>query len=200
MILKVLTVGDLQVNCYILADETTREAVIIDPGAEPEIIKNCVSSNKLKPLFIINTHGHADHIGANKALDLPVWIHRLDSDFLSAPKKNLSAVFGLGITSPEASHLIKDGEEIAVGSLRLVAMHTPGHTPGGISLKIDGVIFTGDTLFYEGVGRTDLPDASEEDLLESIQKILHLPDKTIIYPGHGPSSTVGHEKKANPFL
>lgn len=201
MILKLLTVGELQVNCYILADENTREAIIIDPGAEPQTIKKCISRNNVKPLFIVNTHGHADHIGANKFLNLPVWIHRLDKDFLIDPNKNLSSAFGVEVTSPEAANLIKDGDEIKAGGIKLLVIHTPGHTPGGISLKTDNMIFTGDALFCEGIGRTDFPYASEKELLESIaQRILTLPNDTIIYPGHGPVSTVGHEKKNNPFL
>lgn len=201
VVLKLLTVGELQVNCYILADEATKEAVIIDPGAEPDSIKECIKTNAFKPLFIINTHGHGDHIGANRSLELPVWIHRLDKDFLTDPAKNLSAAFGVSITSPEAAHLIEDGDEIKFGNTALRVIHTPGHTPGGISLKTDFFVFTGDALFREGIGRTDLPYSSGKDLLESItRKILTLPDETIVYPGHGPASTVGHEKKSNPFL
>lgn len=201
MILKLLTIGELQVNCYILADETTKEVAIIDPGAEPEAIKRCISINKFKPHFIINTHGHADHIGANRFLDLPIYIHELDKAFLTDPDKNLSAAFGVEITSPAPTNLIRDGDEIRIGGVELLAIHTPGHTPGSISLKVDNMIFTGDAIFCEGIGRTDFPYASEEKLLQSIwNKILTLPNDTIIYPGHGPASTVGHEKKNNPFL
>jgi len=201
MILKVLTVGDLEVNCYIVADEATKEAAIIDPGAEPQVIKDYILKNNLKPLFIINTHGHADHIGGNKFFDLPVFIHENDKDFLTDARKNLSAMFGPGIGSPEAAKLIKDGDKIKVGSITLEVMHTPGHTPGGVSLKTDKVVFTGDTLFFEGVGRTDLPDSSGEALIDGIKKkIFTLSDETIVYPGHGPASAVGHEKKNNPFL
>lgn len=201
MILKTLILGELAVNCYILADSRTKEAVIIDPGSEPDVIKKCISEEKLKPLFIINTHGHADHIGANRFLGLPVYIHELDSDFLIDPEKNFSSVFGLKVTSPRAENFLKDGDRLKVGDLEIFVMHTPGHTPGGISLKVDKVLFTGDTLFCEGVGRTDLPYGSEKELMKSIsEKILALPDATIIYPGHGPASTIKHERENNPFI
>ncbi|PIU42165.1 MAG: MBL fold metallo-hydrolase [Candidatus Omnitrophica bacterium CG07_land_8_20_14_0_80_42_15] len=201
MILKIFIVGELEVNCYVLADDDTKEAIIIDPGAEPEAIKRCLAKNGLKPLFIVNTHGHADHIGANRFFDLPILIHELEKDFLTDSRKNLSAAFGFEVISPKASRLLNDGDRIKVGSLSLAVLHTPGHSPGGISLKVDDVLFTGDALFHEGIGRTDLPNSSGPQLLESIRnKILVLPDKTIVYPGHGPSSTIGHEKKNNPFL
>lgn len=201
MMFKLLTVGELQVNCYILADETTRDAVIIDPGAEPEIIKGCISRNGLNPSLIINTHGHADHIGANRFFNLPIWIHELDKDFLIDTRKNLSAIFGMRVISPDAAKLIKEGDEIRIGDITLAVIHTPGHTPGSISLKVDNMVFTGDALFCEGVGRTDFPYGSEKELIESItRKILVLPNDTVVYPGHGPASTVGHEKKNNPFL
>jgi glyoxylase-like metal-dependent hydrolase (beta-lactamase superfamily II) len=201
MIIKLLTLGELQVNCYIIADEATKEAVIIDPGAEPETIKQCIALNKFNPLCIINTHGHADHIGANQFLKLPVYIHENDKDFLTDPHKNLSAAFGVTITSPPAAKLVRDGDGITVGTHTLRIAHTPGHTPGSISIQLDKAMLTGDALFYEGVGRTDFPYASEKTLLQSIwNKILTLPNDTIIYPGHGPASTVEHEKKNNPFL
>jgi len=191
----------MQVNCYVVADEDTREAVIIDPGAESDAIQGCIAGNRLAPCCIINTHGHADHIGANRFFNLPVWIHELDKEFLADPNKNLSASFGAEITSPEAARLIGEGDEIKVGNISLVVAHTPGHTPGSISLKAGNIIFTGDTLFCEGIGRTDLPGASEKDILKSIaSRILTLPDDTVVYPGHGPASSVGHEKKHNPFL
>ena len=201
MIIKLLTVGELQVNCYILADEATGEAAIIDPGAEPDAIKGCISRNGFKPLFIVNTHGHADHIGANSSLSLPIYAHELEKDFFTDPDKNMSQAFGVRIISPEPTRFIKQGDKLRVGNSELCVLHTPGHSPGSISLKIDKAVFTGDALFYEGVGRTDLPNGSDKDLIESIwNKILILPDETTVYPGHGPASTVGHEKKNNPFL
>jgi len=201
MIIEKLVVGLLETNCYILADEKTKDAVIIDPGDEHKKIRAKVEKLGLIPLCVIITHGHGDHIGANKDLGLPIWIHRFDADSLADPAKNLSRAFDFEVRSPKAGRLLEDGEKFKVGSLELEIIHTPGHTPGGICVKCDGVVFTGDTLFCGGVGRTDLPQASEKDLFKSIKtKLLTLDDSVVIYPGHGPSSSIGDEKRNNPFL
>ncbi len=195
MIIKNIVVGLNQANCYILICEHTRQAVIIDPGAEAEKIKRLIGPLRVELKYIINTHGHADHIGANKDFKLPILIHRLDSTFLPDPHKNLSASFGFFITSPDAERLLEDQDKVEIGQLVLGVIHTPGHTPGSICLTAGEVIFTGDTLFASGVGRTDLPGSSEKDLRDSINnKLLILNEKTVIYPGHGPISTIGQEK------
>lgn len=200
-ILETICVGPLEVNCYILGCKRTSEAVIIDPGDDFEKIKKRLEEIGLKPKFILNTHGHADHIGANGRFGLPVMIHRADVTFLKNPVKNLSAQFGLTVSSPKSDRLLEDKEKINVGDLVLEVIHTPGHTPGSISFKCDDMVFTGDTLFCEGVGRTDFSYSSEKDLFKSIhEKLLILPDSTKVYPGHGPASTIGHEKANNPFL
>lgn len=178
-----IVVGMMSTNCYILGDPQTGEAAVIDPGADSVNIKRLITKHRLKPICIINTHGHADHIGANSDFHLPVWIHSLDAGAV------------------KASRLLNDGEILKIGSVELQVIHTPGHTPGSICLKCDDVLLTGDTIFCEGVGRTDLPYASEEDLFRSInEKILVLDESTRIFPGHGPSSTIKHEKENNPFL
>jgi glyoxylase-like metal-dependent hydrolase (beta-lactamase superfamily II) len=149
----------------------------------------------------VNTHGHADHIGANTYFALPVYIHQLDAKFLTNPELNLSSMLGLSLSSCAPAKLLKDGQTLKVGDISLKILHTPGHTPGGICLKADKFCLTGDTLFAQGIGRTDIPYASEEDLLTSIrEKLFTLPPQVAIYPGHGPSSTIGEEKKNNPFL
>lgn len=200
-ILETIPVGLMEVNCYILADKRTREAVIIDPGADYDRIKERLERIKVLPKYVLDTHGHADHIGANGQFKLPILIHRLDALFLSDPKKNLSTMFGLVVFSPKADRLLEDNDEIKIGDLVLEVIHTPGHTPGSISIKCNDLIFTGDTLFCEGVGRTDFPYASEKDLFKSLrERLLVLPDSTRIYPGHGPASTIGHERERNPFL
>jgi len=203
MILKTIVVGQNQTNCYILGCSDTKEAVIIDPGADTAEIKRAIKEAGVKPGFIINTHGHADHIASNKDFNLPIYIHKLDEPFLKSPYKNMSVFFGFFITSPPAGRLLEGGEKINLGKLTLEIMHTPGHTPGGICIKVEmpqwgvsTIVFTGDTLFKDGVGRTDLPGSSEKDLFDSINnKLMVLSDDVTVYPGHGPSSTIGRERK-----
>lgn len=200
-ILETITVGPVEVNCYILGCSRTLEAVIIDPGAEDGRIKGRLSGNNLSAKYIINTHGHADHIGANGRFDLPVMIHKSDASFLSNPVKNLSMMLGMPISSPPASRVLEDGEKLYVGDLLLEVIHTPGHTPGSVSIRCEDLVFTGDALFNEGLGRTDFPYSSEEDLLKSIrEKLLVLPDSTKVYPGHGAATTIGYEREHNPFI
>jgi len=192
----------MQANCYVIATAPSTKAIIIDPGDEYKKIVGALQEDKLEPEVIINTHGHIDHIGANHEFGVPVWIHRLDADRLINPMKNGSLIFlQFPYRSPSASRLLEDGEEIAVAGITLKVIHTPGHTPGGICLKVGNILFTGDTLFAGSVGRTDLPDGSQRKLINSIkEKLLVFDDSTVIYPGHGPSSTVGDEKRTNPFL
>lgn len=198
-IIKKIVVGALETNCYIFADADVNEAALIDPGSDgDDIIKSEIERHGLKVKCIINTHGHGDHISSNGKFKVPVYIHKLDADFLGNSELNLSAAFGITIKSPPASHLLKDGDIIEVGSFKLKVIHTPGHTPGSISLLNDDVVFTGDTLFMGGIGRTDFPYGSNEQLIDSIKyKLLTLDEKTIIYPGHGSSSTIGMEKREN---
>ena len=201
MILEKIVVGPMQVNCYILGCPRTSKAIVIDPGAEPERITSRLQRGKLKLKLVVNTHGHIDHIGAGADLAQSVYIHRLDAKFLTDPKLNLSAMMGLPFTSPVQALFLEDGQKLEVGDISLEVIHTPGHTPGGICLNAGNFVFTGDTLFAQGIGRTDIPYANEKDLLNSIRKrLLTLQDGTIIYSGHGPSSTIGEEKKRNPFL
>ena len=201
LILKVVTVGQMEANCYILGSKGRNQAIIIDPGDDYPRIANSLQESGLEAKLIINTHGHIDHIGANDKFGLPIWIHRLDADYLVNPGKNLSGLLGYSYTSPPATKLLKGGDKIKLDEISLEVIHTPGHTPGGISLKADNFIFTGDTLFCGGIGRTDFPGASEDVLVKSIkEKILALPDGVIIYPGHGPSSNIGKERRENPFL
>ena len=201
MLIKTVTVGPLESNCYLAGDDLTKEIFIIDPGADYEIIKGIIDKDGLKPKAVINTHGHGDHIGANKEFGIPVWIHRLDADFLTDPSKNLSGAFGFLLKTKTASRLLEDGDALSMGKYKLEVIHTPGHTPGSICLKGDGVIFTGDTLFCQGIGRTDFAYGSEEDIMCSIkERLFTLDDDYIIYPGHGPSSTIGNEKLYNPFI
>lgn len=201
MLIETIIVGPLQVNCYILACSATGKAVVIDPGAEPEKITGRIKKRNLKIECIINTHGHIDHIGANAVLGVPVYIHRLDADFLIKPDLNLSGMLGAPLNFPAASLLLEDKQKLRLGNIELEVIHTPGHTPGGICLKTAGICFTGDTLFARSIGRTDLPYASQKTLLDSIRnRLMSLDDNVVIYPGHGSSSTIGEERENNPFI
>jgi len=199
--LKCLAVGPMQANCYIIADIGTKDACLIDPGGDHEKIEKILRRDEFKLNFIINSHGHGDHIAANGRFHVPIYIHYLEKEFLTNPEKNLSKFFFFGITSPTASKLLDDGDTVRLGNLTLEIIHTPGHTPGSISIKLENVIFTGDALFRGSIGRTDFAYGDEKLLMDSIKnKLLTLPDDTTIYPGHGEESTIGEEKKDNPFF
>ena len=205
MILETVCVGPMQVNCYILAADENSEAIIIDPGQDEDKIKRILNQHRLRPAFIINTHGHIDHIGCDDKFGVPVYIHQEDSALLKNPELNLSNFLLSAYSVKSEIKPLKDKEIIALGQMQLEVIHTPGHTPGGICLLMKNpknkILFTGDSLFYQGIGRTDFPGADENQLIKSIkEKLLNLTDDTIVYPGHGPSSTIGKEKKNNPFL
>ena len=201
MRIDIIPVGELQVNCYILSSPKTKNAIIIDPGDDYPKIKSFLGQHKLSPKFIVHTHGHIDHIQADDAFGLAVYAHRLDVELLKDPDKNLSNFlsFPFKVSSPVKP--LEDGENISLDDISLEVMHTPGHTPGGICLKTGNVVFTGDTLFAGSIGRTDFPGASSQQLIKSIKdRLCILPDETLVYPGHGPSSSIGEEKRDNPFL
>jgi len=202
--LKIFTVGPMEANCYILYNPDKKEGLIIDPGAEGSRLIKFIKQEKICIKYIINTHGHPDHIGANRKVkeytNAPILIHQYDAPMLTRSGSVLSLIFPLESSSPAADTFVKDGDLIECAGMKLKVLHTPGHTPGGISLLLDDSIFTGDTLFSGSVGRFDLPGGSEEVLLNSIKKILSLDENLIIYPGHGPSSTVGEELRSNPFI
>ncbi|MFH1655127.1 MAG: MBL fold metallo-hydrolase [Candidatus Omnitrophota bacterium] len=200
MILETVAVGAYQANCYILAKKDGLEAIVIDPGDEFDKIKSIIDRHRLTPKIIINTHGHIDHIGANDEFALPVYIHKDDVEFLSDSKKNMSSFLNLPKLPKTEVKTLKDKDNIGLGNLTLEVIHTPGHTPGGICLKTDNMIFTGDTLFAGGIGRTDFPYASEEKMVNSLKKLMSFRDDIKIFPGHGPSSTIGEERQSNNFL
>ncbi|MBS4021100.1 MAG: MBL fold metallo-hydrolase [Dethiobacter sp.] len=204
MLLRIMEVGPFAANCYLVACGETGEAVIIDPGAEGKQIVNLVAKENVKVRYIINTHGHVDHVGANEdvrsALDVPILIHEKDGEMSSKPHASLSAFLGK-MKLAEPDRLLKQGDKITVGTLVFEVIETPGHTKGSITLSAGGVLFTGDTLFAGSIGRTDLPGGSFKEIISSIkEKLLVYPDETVVYPGHGPETTIGDEKKYNPFL
>jgi len=191
MIIKRFTVGWLSTNCYVVGCEGTKEAVVIDPGLESEReaeeILDFIKENGLQIKYIINTHGHSDHTAGNtiikQATGAPILIHESDASYIHADRK------------------LREGDVIHIGCLKLVVLHTPGHTKGGISLLGDNIVFTGDTLFSGAIGRTDFPGGSYQELIKSIRdKLLPLPDSLKVYPGHESPTTLGNEKKYNPFL
>ena len=202
MILERVIVGPMAVNCYILASSNTREAVIIDPGSEESKIRNVLKSHNLTAKFIINTHGHYDHIGENDKFAVPVYVHKFDYPMLKDPMLNLSGLFSSPHKTKAKIELLDDGQIISLDEIRMKVIHTPGHTKGGITLvmesPVENIAFTGDTLFCEGVGRSDLPGGDEEELRRSIRdRIFNLPGQTRVYPGHGDFSTVADEEKNN---
>lgn len=202
---KEIVVGALETNCYLVYCEETKECAVVDPGADPERIFPEVAEEELKPVAIINTHGHIDHTGANRDMkdhyDVPIYIHAGDNAMLGKIQQLELSLFLGAKDSPPADHFMNDGDEIKIGNSSLRVLHTPGHSPGSVSLLGDGFLISGDTLFMEGVGRTDLPGGSQKQLEQSIrEKIMTLPDSTIVLPGHGPLTSVGQERANNPFL
>ena len=202
MILETVLVGQMGVNCYVLAAKEGSQAIIIDPGDQERKIRQVLDRHKLDPGFIINTHGHYDHIGADNKFDVTVYVHKLDAPLLKEPVLNLSGLFSLPYTVKSRIKFLEDGEVIKLDAIQLKVIHTPGHTPGGITLllekPVDKIAFTGDTLFCQGIGRSDLTGGDEKLLIQSIRdKLFTLAPETKIYPGHGSPSTIEDEKKNN---
>ncbi len=209
MNIEQMLVGQMAVFCYIVSCPDTKEAVVIDPGGNEEDVVRRIKEKGLNLKYIVNTHVHGDHTCGNarvKALTgAQIIIHELDSPFLGlAVGQEMFARLGHA-PSPPADITVKHSDRIVSGKVSLEVIHTPGHSPGGICLLAEGNLFTGDTLFVGGIGRTDLPGCSHTDFMKSIkEKLLPLPDDTIVWPGHdygpSPSSTIGLEKIANPWV
>ncbi len=207
MIQKGLEVGLLQVNCYIIGDEETKEAVVIDPGGDEDEILEVLNHHQLNLKYIIDTHGHFDHVDANlplrEATGARIAIHEADARMLIQPSEEAMFFTGNRMRASKADILLKEKDVISFGSIRLQVLHTPGHTPGGISLVMEGqpYVYVGDLLFNGSIGRTDFPGGSFEDLVAAVRtKIFTLGDHYTVFPGHGPVTTVGHERKYNPFF
>ena len=208
IIVKMLTLGPLYTNCYIVTCSETKEALIIDPGFEEkkdaEKVLKEVKQQGLHVKYIVNTHGHPDHIGGNRiikeATNALILIHEYDAPMLTDVARELPMSFGLQMMSPPADKTIHEGDLIQTGKTALKVLHTPGHSKGSISLLGNNIIFTGDTLFAGSIGRYDLPGASYKEIMHSIKRLATLPEHVKVYPGHGPTTTIGKEKNSNPFL
>lgn len=202
-----IVAGIYGANCYIVYDNSDdrNEGIIVDPGGDADEILKIVEEKDINIKNIVLTHGHGDHIGGlielKEALDIPVMIHEKDRAMLIDGKKNESTMMAMGTIEVEPDLLLKDGDTIRVANKEILVIHTPGHSEGGISLKIEDSIITGDTLFAGSIGRTDLVGGNYGQIIKSIkEKLLIYPDETTVLPGHGPASTIGREKLSNPFL
>ena len=206
MILETIVVTDFATNCYILGCRSTRKGAVIDPGGNATQILDALRGMDLEIVYVINTHGHIDHIGANgqvlEATGAKLVAHALDAPMLANPSLNLGAYLGRNHVGPPADQLVGDGDVLRVGSISLEVIYTPGHTPGGIALYSadDGLVFSGDSLFRGSIGRTDFPGGDQGQLLASIRTRLYaLPETTVVCSGHGPETTIGEEKRSNPW-
>ncbi|MGD6807608.1 MAG: MBL fold metallo-hydrolase [Candidatus Bathyarchaeia archaeon] len=198
MLIETFTVGMLSTNCYVASDHDTKEAIIIDPGidyeSEAQQIIDYIEQAQLKIKYIINTHGHSDHIKGDIVFQdkyrVPICIHKLDAYFIESVKTE----------GAPPNILLEEGSRIQFGNESLTVMHTPGHSAGSICLIGNHIAFTGDTLFAGGIGRTDFPEGSMADMNRSLKKLEELPVNTLVYPGHGETTIMGEEKRVNPFL
>ena len=207
MIIKTLTVGSFAANCYIVGSSETRQGMIIDPGADADTIMRTVQQTELSISIVVITHAHMDHVGALREVQqrtsAQFAVHEAEKGFVfSTPMRMLTSLGVSPVKSPpKPDKLLNDGDVIDIGDLHFKVLYTPGHSSGGICLSGHGVVFSGDTLFRLGIGRTDFPGMSHERLIKSIsEKLMVLPDETVVYPGHGPPTTIGDERRGNPFL
>jgi hydroxyacylglutathione hydrolase len=196
-------VGDLMTNCYLLW--AGKEAGVIDPGGPAVELEQFLAEHSLQLKWIVNTHGHSDHIAGNGALHekygAPIYIHPADRAMLTSATANLSVFIGEKVVSPDADRVLNDGDQLYLNGESITVIATPGHTPGGISLYMPGLLFAGDTLFQESIGRTDFPGGSHPQLLAAIrERLFSLPADTVVLPGHGGQTTIGHEMKYNPYI
>ncbi len=198
--------GIISTNCYLVINEETLQTVVVDPAASSPNLMNHIDAENLKIEAILLTHGHFDHImgidGFLKKYNVPVYLHEADKEIINDPKLNQSSTYTAGYTFSEAEY-IQDGQVLTLAGYEFEVFHTPGHTPGCCCFYVrqEGVLFSGDTLFANSVGRTDFPGSSTSDLIRSIrEKLLPLPDETRVYPGHMGETAIGHERKNNPYI
>jgi glyoxylase-like metal-dependent hydrolase (beta-lactamase superfamily II) len=204
MRLRVLPIGPLQTNCYLVWQEGASRAFVIDPGGEIEPVIAALAQEGLQAALIVCTHGHGDHILGAAALrrrtGAPIAISPADAPMLTDPEVSGAALFGLDQEACSPDRLVHEGERLELDGLILTVLETPGHTPGGISLLAETAIFVGDCLFAGGIGRTDLSGSSDKQMVASLRRLVALPGKLTVYPGHGPATTIAAELDSNPWL
>jgi glyoxylase-like metal-dependent hydrolase (beta-lactamase superfamily II) len=207
--IKIIESAPFGQNCYVLWQGGRQDAIVVDPGFDSRAVLRLLESSDLRPAVILNTHGHVDHIAGNSALKraypaVPLLIGRNDADALGDAELNLSNWFGLPLTSPAADRLVDEGEWLELAGFKFEVREIPGHSPGSVVFlcraESPSFAFGGDVLYQGGIGRTDLGGSYEQLMAGIFAKLLDLPDDTIIYPGHGPASTIGHERRTNPFV
>lgn len=209
MHVECLVLGLYETNCYVVrADKKCHEVVIVDTGLDISGVAEYLRAHQLKPVAVVLTHGHVDHIVGAAAIkdewnDVQIYIHKLDAEMLTDATINLSLMHGSEFVTEPADIIVEEGDKIELVGLKLEVIHTPGHSPGSMCLyaKDEHILFSGDTLFAESIGRADFPGSNAKQLLGGIrEKLLTLPQETVVYPGHGPQTTIGHELKCNPFV
>lgn len=206
MRIQCFALGAFQTNCYVLTDEDSGTAVVIDPGYHPDLVLDAIDGYRVTHILL--THAHLDHIGGlgqlKESTGAPICIHENEKDWLTDPMLNGSGRWpqlGDPITGPAADRFVAEGDKIPFAGRELAVVFVPGHSPGSVAYVLEDQVFAGDALFYGSIGRTDLPGGDYDTLIDSIKtKLYTLPPDTVVYPGHGPETTIGRERKNNPFV